>query len=169
MIDVVEAFTDFDRDACGWTDEFDAFDSACEEDAENVLPALPVLWVFLGHGLKAVEQDFKEFCVGGAGMLLAELLEELGELFGFFEVGCWSVIMVLDANLISCDRDIARVEIADAVDVESGLVFGLVSHDALVEKLVFVLGDDVDDGCGINVGPIRFGIDSDEDDFVLGF
>jgi hypothetical protein len=87
LVDVVEAFADFDRDSCGRTDEFEAFDAACKENAKNVLPALPVLWVFLGHGLKAVEQDFKEFCVGGVGMLLAELLEKLDELFGFFEVG----------------------------------------------------------------------------------
>ena len=71
LVDIVEAFADFDRDACGWTDDFDAFDAACEEDAENILPALPVLWAFLGHGRKAVEQDFKEFCVGGVGILLA--------------------------------------------------------------------------------------------------
>ncbi len=39
----------------------------------------------------------------------------------------------------------------------------------LVEELFFVLGNDIDDCCGINVTAIGFGVDSDEDYFVLGF
>ena len=66
------------------------------------------------------------------------------------------LLSVLDADLIACDRDIACVEVADAVDVEGGLVFGLICHEWLVEKLVFVLGDDVDDRCGVDVSPIGF-------------
>ena len=75
---------------------------------------------------------------------------------------------ILSTNLIACDRDIACVQVSDAVDMEGGLIFGWVGHGYLVEKLVFVLGDDVDDRCSINVGPIGFGIDGDEDNFVLG-
>ncbi len=71
LVDVVEVFADFDRYSCEGLPDFDAFDATCEEDAENVLPAFPVFWVLLGHGGKAVEQDFKEFCVGSVGMLLA--------------------------------------------------------------------------------------------------
>lgn len=121
LVDVVETFADFDRDACGRTDEFDAFDAACEENAKNVLPVLPILWAFLRHGLKAVEQDFKEFCVGGVGMLLAELLEKLGELFGFFEVGLGGVVMNdLIAFNIACDSGNGCIEVE--------LDFGLVGH-----------------------------------------
>lgn len=131
LIDVVEAFADFDRNTCERLPDFNAFNSACEEDAENILPALPVLWVFLGHGLKAVEQDFKEFCVGSVGMLL----EDLGELFGFLKVSFWSIVVILDADLIACDRDISCVEVSDAIYVESRLIFGLIRHGRLVEEL----------------------------------
>ena len=98
LIEVVEAFADFDRNTCERLPDFNAFNSACEEDAENILPALPVLWVFLWHGLKAIEKDFKEFCVGSVGMLLAELLEDLGELFGFFEAGLGCVVVFVVAT-----------------------------------------------------------------------
>ena len=117
LVDVVEAFADFDRNSCGWTDDFDAFDAACEEDAENVLPALPVLWVFLGHSLKAVEQDFKEFCVGGGGMLLAELLEDLRELFGFFEVGLGCVVVIVFNVLIDLFKDLNFLGVGEGVIV----------------------------------------------------
>ena len=106
LVDVVEAFADFDRDSCGRADALNTFNAACEEDAENVLPALPVLRIFLGHGLKAVEQNFKEFCVGGVGMLLAELLEELGELLGFFKVGLRGVVVIVFDILIDLLEDL---------------------------------------------------------------
>ena len=87
---------------------------------------------------------------------------EKGGILGF-------LVDILSTNLIACDRDIACVEVADAIDVEGGLVFGLVGHSSLVEELVFVLGDDVDDRCGVNIGLIGFGIDGNEYNFVLGF
>jgi hypothetical protein len=122
LVDVVEAFADFDRDTCEGLPDFNAFNSACEENAENVLPTLPVLWIFLGHGLKPVEQDFKKFIVGTIGMLLAQLLEDLGELFGFFEVGLRRVVMDdLIAFDITCNSSNGCVEIE--------LDFGLVGHD----------------------------------------
>jgi hypothetical protein len=46
-------------------DDFDALDSASEEDAKDVLPALRVV---MGHIGKAVEQDFKNFCVKFIGV-----------------------------------------------------------------------------------------------------
>ena len=74
LVDVVEAFADFDRDSCEWLPDFDAFNASCEEDAENVLPALPVLWIFLGHGGKAIEQNLKEFAVGFVWVFVTKLI-----------------------------------------------------------------------------------------------
>lgn len=82
----------------------------------------------VGEGLEedgfvccVVEQDFKEFCVGGVGMLLAELLEKLGELFGFFEVGLGGVVM---DDLIAFD--VPGNSGDGCIEVE--LDFGLVGH-----------------------------------------
>ena len=97
------------------------------------------------------------------GLLVLEIGDEGFQIydracdFGVDRVG------VLVADLIACDCDITRVQISDAVDVKCWLV----GYEWLVEELVFVLGDDVDDRCSTNVGLIRFGIDSDKDDFIL--
>ena len=71
LVDVVEAFADFDRDSFEWLPDFDAFNASCEEDAENVLP---VLWIFLGHGGKAIEQNLKEFAVGFVWVFVTKLI-----------------------------------------------------------------------------------------------
>ena len=71
LVDVVEAFADFDRDSFEWLPDFDASNASCEEDAENVLPAL---WIFLGHGGKAIEQNLKEFAVGFVWVFVTKLI-----------------------------------------------------------------------------------------------
>ena len=71
--------------------------------------------------------------------------------------------------MIACDRDIACVKVADAINVEGGLVFGLISHGSLVEELIFVLSDDVDNRCGVDVVAVGFRVDGNEYNFVLRF
>lgn len=46
----------------------------------------------------------------------------MGKLLIGFGICFWSVI-VLNANLITFDRDISGVKIADLINVEDGLVF----------------------------------------------
>ena len=82
-------------------------------------------------------------------------------------MGFW--LDVLNANLIACDRDIACVEVADPIDVEGWLIFGLVGHGSLVEELIFVLSDDVDNRCGVNVVAVGFRVNGNEYNFVLRF
>ena len=70
--------------------------------------------------------------------------------------------------MIACDRDIACVQVADAINVEGGLGFG-VGHGSLVEELIFVLSDDVDNRCGVDVVAVGFRVDGNEYNFVLRF
>jgi hypothetical protein len=128
IVDFIEAFEDFDRDACDGDKNFGGFDAACKEDAENVLPALPGLGIVLGHGGKAVEQNFEDFCVGFIGVLGAEFGQEMGELLvGFGEVGIGGIV-VLNADLIALDGEVASVDVTDVLNVEGGLIFGCFSH-----------------------------------------
>lgn len=71
--------------------------------------------------------------------------------------------------MIACDRDIACVKVADAINVEGGLGFGWVGHGSLVEELIFVLSDDVDNRCGVDVVAVGFRVDGNEYNFVLRF
>jgi hypothetical protein len=57
----------------------------------------------------------------------AKLIEQLGELLGRFSVGFWGVI-VLDANLVTRNRHIACIDVANVLNVEGGLIFGCFSH-----------------------------------------
>jgi hypothetical protein len=125
----VKTLKNFDRDACNGDKNFGGFDSACKDKAENILPALPSLRMILGHGGKTVEQDLEDFCVGFVGIFVAEFGEEMGELLaGFGDIGIGGVV-VLNANLITLESDIASVDVTDVLNVEGGLIFACFRHE----------------------------------------
>jgi hypothetical protein len=69
IVDVVKAFENFDWNTCNGDENFGRFNSTGKDKAENILPALPILGIGLGHGAKAVEQDLEDFRVRFIGVL----------------------------------------------------------------------------------------------------
>lgn len=120
IVDCVKLLENFDWNPSNGNEKFSGLYAPCKEDAEGVLPALPILRVGLWHCGKTIEQNVENFCVGFVGVFLAKFFDEFSELLGGFGcVGFESVNSHVSLNIAynACDGG-----------MKVHLDFGLVRH-----------------------------------------